>query len=203
MKNIDKAFKKHQKDLSAAMDDLLDIMGYAHEGFMKHSMKSIGKIDAIAKKIHKFEEDFDEEVVKETDKQLSMALVALAGHIERIGDCMEIVTKTITAKIKEGTLFSDKAVHELDHIFKTSMEILRSVKDALITMNPILIGHALVTSEQLSRMAQESSTHHEERLVSGVCRPRHSSIFLDLVDNLRISVWHLKEMAIKLRDLGA
>lgn len=201
MENIDNELKVHQGELSKAMDDLLDVLGFAHEGFMKNSLKSMDKVDGLAKKIHQFEKDFDEAVVKEADKAHGMVLVALAGHIERIGDCMEIITKTIRDKIKEGTLFSDKAVHEVDFIFKNTMEILRSVKDAVVTLNPILIGHALDASEQLSKMAQESSTHHEERLVSGVCRPKHSSIFLDLVDNLRISVWHLKEMALKLREM--
>jgi Na+/phosphate symporter len=120
--------------------------------------------------------------------------------VERIGDCVEAVIRTVHTKVAEGTLFSDKAVAELSSIYNAVRDMARDVKDIVLTANPVLMEHTVAMSEKTSQAARDFATHHEERLITGVCQPKHSSLYLDMVDNLRMVSGHLKEMVEKLRD---
>jgi Na+/phosphate symporter len=199
MKTIDKAFRSYQQRLSDAAEDLLRMLSLTHEGFLKHKKGALEEAEKLGSKVHEFEKEFAEGIVKEQDKEVAKLLIALAGHIERIGDCIENVIRTVHTKIREGTLFSDKAVTELNQVFGTSRELIGHVRDIVMTLNPVLMQHVVRYGEELSRKATEFATAHEERLVMGVCQPKHSSMYLDIVDNLRTSVWHLKEMVGKLQ----
>ncbi|MEW6489633.1 MAG: hypothetical protein AB1578_17205 [Thermodesulfobacteriota bacterium] len=199
MKKIDKAFRGYQQQLSEATEDLLRMLSLTHEGFLKHRKAPLEEAERLGKKVHAVERAFAEAMAKEEDKESAKLLVALAGHIERIGDCVENVVRTVHSKIREGTLFSDKAVTELNHVFRTAQELVSHVRDIVVTLNPVLMKHVVACGEELGQEASRFATAHEERLVMGLCQPKHSSLYLDIVDNLRTSVWHLKEMVAKLQ----
>ncbi len=193
------SLETYHKELAGAIDDLVTMVERTYDGFIRHNRTILKEAEDLGKKVHKFESTFAEKLLFEGKKGEDVRLlVALASHVERIGDCVESAIRTVHAKVNEGTLFSDKAVSELRDIFESTKALLRDVKDAVLTRNPVLVQHVLGGSEQLSKSAAEYSTAHEERLVAGVCQPRHSSLYLEIMDNLRQSGWHVKEMATKI-----
>lgn len=200
MKPIEKSLFDYQRRLSEALEQVLDMINLTYDGFIKHKKSFLQDAEKVGKKIHQFEKDFTSEIVKEGNKDSVRLLISIAGHIERIGDCVENVIKTVHTKISEGTLFSDKAVSELNYLFNSVKDVLRDVKDILITLNPVLIEHTLSLSGKINQMADEFATLHEERLVTGICHPKHSSMYLDMLDNLRMVVWHAKETIKKLQN---
>lgn len=200
MRPLEKSMFEHQAKLSEAFEDLLVMLSAAYDGFIKHKRAYLTEAESEGKKIHKFEKDFTTEIVKEGNKDSVKLLISIAGHAERIGDCLENVVKTVHTKVDEGTLFSDKAVSELNYLFNTVKDLLRNVKDIIVTMNPVLMEHTLSVGTKVTQMADEFATQHEERLVTGVCHPKHSSMYLDMIDNLRMVVWHLKETVKKIQN---
>ncbi len=200
MRPIEKSLHSYQEKLSNAMEELLSMLSYIYDGFIKHKKSYLQEAEKLGKKIHQFEKDFTEEIIKEGDKETVRLLISIAGHIERIGDCYENVIKTVYTKIAEGTLFSDKAVQELNYLFNASKDMVRNVKDIVLTLNPVLMEHSLNLGNKVNTMADEFATQHEERLVTGICHPKHSSMYLDMLDNLRMGVWHLKEIVKKLQN---
>lgn len=200
MKPIEKSLFVYQQKVSVAMEELLKMLENIYDGFIKHKKSFLHAAEKIGKEVHKFESSFTEEIIKEGDKDAVRLLISLAGHVERIGDCYENVIRTVNTKIEEGTLFSDKAVQELNYLFNTSKDLLRNVKDAVITLNPVLMEHTINLGNKVNSIADEFATQHEERLVTGICHPKHSSMYLDILDNLRMGVWHLKEIVKKLQN---
>jgi Na+/phosphate symporter len=200
MKPIEKSLRVYQEKISNVMEELLNMLSYIYDGFIKHKKSYLQEAEKLGKKIHQFEKDFTEEIIKEGDKDAIRLLISIAGHIERTGDCYENVIKTVHTKISEGTLFSDKAVQELNFLFNSSKDLIRNVKDIVLTLNPVLIEHSINLGNKINSMADEFATQHEERLVTGICHPKHSSMYLDMLDNLRMGVWHLKEIVKKLQN---
>jgi Na+/phosphate symporter len=200
MKPLEKSMSQYQTKLSGAFEDLLVMLGATYDGFIKHKKGFLAEAESEGKKIHKFEKDFTTEIVNEGNKDSVRLLISIAGHVERIGDCLESIIKTVHTKADEGTLFSDKAVSELNYLFNTTKDLLRNVKDIVLTMNPVLMEHTLSVGNKMNQMADEFATQHEERLATGSCHPKHSSMYLEILDNLRMSVWHLKETVKKIQN---
>lgn len=200
MRPIEKSLFDYQKKLSEATDDLLSMLNFMYDGFIKHKKSLLNDAEKLGKKVHKFEKDFTEDIIKEGNKDSVRLLITIAGHLERIGDCFENIIRTIHTKIKEGTLFSDKAVSELNYLFNTTKDLLKNLKDLIVTFNSVLIDHMVSVGTKANQMADEFATQHEERLVTGICHPKHSSMYLDILDNLRMSVWHIKEIARKIES---
>lgn len=200
MRPIEKSLFDYQKKLSNAMEQVLEMINLTYDGFIKHKKSFLNEAEKIGKTIHQFEKDFTSDIVKEGNKESVRLLISIAGHIERIGDCVENVIKTVHTKVAEGTLFSDKAVSELNYLFNSVKDIIRDTKDIIVTLNPVLIEHTISLGNKVNQMADEFSTLHEERLVTGICHPKHSSMYLDMLDNLRMVVWHVKEAVKKLQN---
>lgn len=200
MRNVDPSLAPHQQELAAALNRLLTMLGLTYDAFLKHKALLLHQARESTGSLEAFEAGFAERLLREGLKDGARALVGMSGHVERIHGCFQGLWRTVEKKIAEGTLFSDKAVAELKYVFVGTRDLLRNVRDAVLTMNPILIAHVLATAEKLSQAASEFATQHEERLVSGICQPRHSALYLELLDNLRLAAWHLKEMAAKLES---
>ncbi|MBI5443914.1 MAG: hypothetical protein HY900_22235 [Deltaproteobacteria bacterium] len=200
MTQVDRSLIAFQQELAIAVDDLVQMLALTYEGFIRHRRAALESAEGLASQVHDFEKGFAERVIREgREKAGARLLLALAAHVERIGDCVESVIRSVRAKIDEGTLFSDKAVQELTQVFDSTKDILRNIKDTALTGNPILLEHVVASSDKLSETAAEFATQHQERLISGVCQPKHSSLYLDIIDNLRSSAWHAREMAMKVR----
>jgi Na+/phosphate symporter len=199
MKGISAQLTSYQQELANAIDDLIEMVNLAHEGFIRHQKPLLVEAEKLGKKVHDFEKDYTERLLREANKEDLKLFLALAAHVERIGDCTEAVIRTVQTKVREGTLFSDKAVAELRQVFDSTKDLLRNIKDVVVTRNVVLLEHVLGCGDRLGQAAAEFSTAHEERLIAGVCQPKHSSIYLDIMDNLRTSGWHVKEMATKLK----
>lgn len=200
MRPIEKSLFDYQKKLSESTNDLLSMLNFMYDGFIKHKKSFLHEAEKLGQKVHQFEKDFTEEIIKEGNKDSVRLFITIAGHIERIGDCFESMIKTIHTKIKESTLFSDKAVSELNYLFNATKDLLNNLKDLIVTFNSVLIEHIISMGTKVNQMADEFATQHEERLVTGICHPKHSSMYLDLLDNLRMSVWHIKEIARKIQS---
>lgn len=200
MRPIEKSLFDYQKKISNVMEDVLNMLNLTYDGFIKHKRAFLTEAEKIGKSIHQFEKDFTFDIVKEGNKESVKLLISIAGHIERIGDCIENIIITVHTKISEGTLFSDKAVSELNYLFNSVKDLLRDTKDIIVTLNPVLIEHTISLGTKVNQMSDEFSTLHEERLVAGVCHPKHSSMYLDMLDNLRMIVWHVKESVKKLQN---
>lgn len=187
-----------QRMIAASLDDLIQMDDLAFKSFMKHKRASLQEVENLAKKVRHFEKAFAQVMAKEGNKQGVQVLLSLTPHLSRAADALEGVGKAVERKIDENTLFSDKAVGESTWVFTTVRDMVRDARDAVITGNPVLKAHVTATFGALSQAAQDFATAHEERLIHGVCQPKHSSIFLDVVRNLRNVGWHLRELVAQL-----
>ena len=161
------------------------------KGFLTHSKELLEEADNLGNEI-------DVICVSLTDSLISSAekpLIPLPSDLERIGDSLESIIHTVSTKIKDGIMFSDKGVKEIESLFEGVAELLECLHDVIKTKSRVLINHIIERGKELSELASEYSCSHQERIISGVCIPKASPIYLDMIDSLRNIAIHIYMMA--------
>lgn len=174
--------------------EMLDLI---HKGFARHNLDYLKDAGEIGGRIH---EDSCKltELLLEADNEGIKSFIPIPGYLERIGDELDSLVNCIRTKIRDGIMFSDRAVNEADALFKGILELLTCVGDCITTRNRVLAEHIDKEGERLGRLASEYATFHEERLISGVCIPKSAPVYLDILDSLRNIGWHLREVTRKI-----
>ncbi len=102
-----------------------------------------------------------------------------------ICDQLEILVEMLRIKIDENILFSDRAITELSFLSQSLIEIVKAATDLVLVKNPILIRYVQESEAMVEKTTSEYATHHEERLIEGLCLPISSSVFLKLLETLK------------------
>ena len=172
---------------------LVDIV----KGFNAHRLANLESARKVGKAIHDKEVALTSLIVESVKdgNEFDRVIVPFPSYIERMSDNLESIINSTQIKIKEGMLFSEKAAGELNHIFDKTSELIMCIKDAITTRNSVLLNHIVEKGAEYYDTANEYALEHEERLVNGVCLPRFSSMYLDILDSL-------KEILRYIRDMG-
>jgi Na+/phosphate symporter len=198
---------QHLKEIEGEVLSMLEEMGtiftLISAAFKGTSTAPLDEATVLAKKLHNKEKGLTARLVEIARKNQEEspeieALISVPSHLERMGDYAESIISCTRSKISEGMLFSDKANDELGFLFTGGSKLLKSLRDAVVTRNEVLIGHIQEEGEHLWNQASLFASEHERRLVTGVCMPKHSSVFLDILDSMKQIVGHAKEIVTRL-----
>lgn len=137
------------------------------------------------------------------DNTALKAYVSVPAHLLKIADNIEKTAGCIDKKIKDGILFSDRAVTETTFILQRLAEILKPTSDIILARNVFLNKYVQESEANISKNATEYATLHEERLISGECLPVASSIYVNMLDAIKNIAWHAKELCSKLVESPA
>ncbi len=119
-------------------------------------------------------------------------------HFLVICDQLEILAETLQKKVNENILFSDRAITEISFLSQSLMEILKAAADLVLVKNPILVRYVQESEARLTKATIEYATHHEERLIEGLCLPVASSVFLKILEAMKIIAHESKEISKKM-----
>ncbi len=176
-----------------------DCVYLLQKAFIYNSSQALDECEAKAKEIHESEKVFTKVFIDEVKVDPVLRVyVPVPGHIERIGDYIEDIIGCVRTKIKEGILFTDKAISEATFLMERLQEILKNTSDIILARNRIVREYIKESAAEVSRSANEFATMHEERLVEGLCTPKASPLFLDILDAIKGISWHSKEIAEKI-----
>jgi Na+/phosphate symporter len=170
---------------------LLDMVGAARDAFNRHSGTSLEQIktlhEELAQKIRGTEEELGILAGKVSGEQRAslMRLQSILTHLQMMGDNLAELATPIGRKMKEGILFSDKAVSQANQLFDHLTGVLRSILDILKTDNDFLKRYVLEEGQRLTQACNDFATEHEARLIEGVCLPQAAPLFLALLDGMR------------------
>jgi Na+/phosphate symporter len=199
--------KKDTGKLASIREDLYklahksaEVLQLISEGFNLHSGEHLENAIKLAKEVDDAHVELTDALLEELDKHKDeldevKQLIPIPGQLERIGDDCESIIAVTRTKIKEGTLFSDKAASEVNYIFKNLIGLIKSTGDIILTRNQHLKKHIIEETINLSNKADDSATLHQERLVLGVCNPKSAPMFLDILDSLKGVAYHLRNIA--------
>lgn len=165
------------------------------DGFIRHSEKRIKQAEEIGDDIFKDEKELTGFLVgipgktEEENEQLK-ELIAAVSHLHRVAEALKNMLPIVRNKIKDEILFSNKAVEELKYLFENTRKILKSAGDAFLTGNPVLVKYVLEEGVRLNEVGDNYAIEHEDRLISGVCVPKASPLYINILDCLSRVNWH-------------
>ncbi len=131
------------------------------------------------------------------DVHLIGSLFHVVNDLERIGDHSTNIVEIGKARRKEKSRFSDKAEHEIQHLYEIvslmvdqSIEIVRGQ-----IYDPAVIGLVETNEAEVDRLSEELANHHVDRVKNKKCTPRNGMLYLDLLNNLERIADHADNLA--------
>ncbi len=122
-------------------------------------------------------------------------LMHAANDIERIGDyCMNLSEAAMTMR-NEGFGFSDTAITELDGAFDLVGRMVDDSMQSLRDENLTLAGQVMSREDEMDDLETTLRSRHMERLNNGLCNPRSTVIFLEVLHTMERISDHCKNIA--------
>jgi phosphate:Na+ symporter len=128
---------------------------------------------------------------------LEKKFLMLVPSLQRIGMSVQTLLARVRTKLESDILFTDKGLNELKQVTSGIKDLVRDAKDVLTTGNPHLRREMKSEMEKLIRMADDFALEHQERLITGLCTPRASYLYVDMMDALRRVALELVHVAEK------
>jgi hypothetical protein len=178
-----------------------DMVGTSRDAFNRHSGASLAELKnlhgELSLKITGAVDGLGALAAKAPENQKSsfIRLQSVLTHLQMVGDNLEGLSVPIGRKIREGVLFSDKAVGQANQLFDHLTGILRSILDALKTDNEFLKRYIMEEGQRLTQSCNDFATEHEARLVEGLCLPQAAPLFLAMLNGLRTAGQHTVNIA--------
>ncbi len=192
--------KNLEEEIRIMCDWTKEMLEATWDGFRRHNREKLNQAEKIGQEIHQKEKELTHLIIirlsagDESVKGLSF----LPRHLERIGDNVELLIRCIRTMTHEGTLFSERAIREINTLFNKAIELLECVRDAIRTKNKVLIRYVKEEGEKFHEMIDEYALAHQERLIDGTCISKSSSAYLAILDYLADIERHTRQMADKI-----
>ena len=191
--------KDLKKDIYLIMHKAQEMLELTEDGFTKNKLSALDEADEISKEIHTKEDVLTAALAKMASANSeARALLTVPSHIEKIATSIKRITENTRSRIKEGMLFSDKAILETGKLFTKTKDVLKKDGEAAVTGAKATVDSALAESDAVERMANEFATSHEERLVTGECSPKSSSTYLCILYAFEDMGAHIKDATKRL-----
>jgi Na+/phosphate symporter len=175
----EQTIKDLKKEIYLVMHKAEEMLELTEEGFMKNKPSSLDRADDLDKEIQAKEDALTAMLAKMAGQNSeARTLLSVPSYIEKIGTSIRRMTESSRIRLKEGMLFSDKAILETGQLFTKAKEVLKKASDAVVTGTPASVETVMKESDIMGRMANDFATAHEERLVTGECSPKSSSTYL-------------------------
>jgi phosphate:Na+ symporter len=128
---------------------------------------------------------------------LEKKFLVLLPSLQRIGMSVQTLLARARTKIDSDILFTDKGLSELRHVILGVKDLVRDAKDILTTGNPHLRREMKSEMEKLVKVADDFALEHQERLITGLCTPQASYLYIDMIDALKRTARELAHVAEK------
>ncbi len=195
----EQTIKDLKKEIYLVMHKAQSMLELAEEGFMKSKMSSLDQAEEVLKEIRTKEDSLTSALAKlAAANSEARSILSVPASIEKIAASIRRISVNSRERIKDGLLFSDKAVTETGKLFTMTKDILKKAGEVAVTKVPATVDTVLGDTDSLERMANDFATAHEERLVTGECSPKSSSIYLSILYAFDDMGEHIKDAVKKL-----
>ncbi|HUJ70217.1 MAG TPA: hypothetical protein VLW86_11890 [Syntrophorhabdales bacterium] len=112
-------------------------------------------------------------------------LPALLPACQRLGIAMEDAVGGVQGIVETGVCLTDKALAEISEVVALLKDLSRDTNDAISSGNTHFREYAVSSAHYIRERSVEAGLEHQERLVTGVCSPKASFLYLTVMDSLK------------------
>ncbi len=136
-------------------------------------------------------------IAKKEKLQGDQEFLALLPSLQRLGiagkDLLQGTHTTLEAEIS----LTDKAFGEISEVMALLKDLARDTNDVLATGNARFRAYARAEANHAIDRMEEYGLDHEQRLNAGICSPRASFVYLDIMHSLKAIATELASLAEK------
>ncbi len=179
-------------------DKALPVFKSIREGFDRENGKTLKEGLRNFREIIKSSLPFFESITKKQEKDdVDKKAIDLLVSAQMVASGIENLVQKMITKLESHVLFSDRAKKEINDLTEEIEKVLRDVRDFIITKNPELKEKIEERTDRTIKMAYEFDTTHQKRLITGICMPKASYLFLEMTDSIRKVAREMRNLAEK------
>jgi len=179
-------------------EETVPILNNIYRGFVGQ------KINLIKESKSKFRDSLKErlpaieKLVEDKDKnEAEQKFVIALPHLQRVALALDSLVDKMEIKVESNVLFSQKALDEIKQLMVAVGTEFTDVRDYCTTRNPILKEQIRADMEKVRAMIDDFDIVHQNRLITGVCMPQASYLYIDMTDSLKRMAKELAAFADK------
>ncbi len=161
------------------------------DGFISDTPSKIEGVFETEKKINQMEEEIIHYLVKLSNASLSIeqretidTLFHVVSDIERVGDHAENIAELLEYKFANQITFSELATSELKDIYSTALNAVDISLSSFQTEDESEAKKVTEIEDRIDDLEKSLKKTHIKRLTDGVCKPKSSILFLELINNI-------------------
>ncbi|OQY97922.1 MAG: hypothetical protein B6D35_13650 [Candidatus Brocadia sp. UTAMX2] len=132
------------------------------------------------------------------NKEQIKYLLATLSSVRLALNGLDSLSRHVKFKIDEKIILSDKGFDEIRYLFHASLDILKSAGDTIANRKESFMKYVMDKCANLEILARQYAERHEERLITGICLPDASPVYVCIVDSVLTVVWHIKNAVTRL-----
>jgi Na+/phosphate symporter len=175
-------------------EETLPILNTIYKGFVSQKLPLLKESRVKFRDILKNRLPFIEKLIEDKEKdEVETKYVNLVPHLQRVALALDNLIDKMEVRVETRTLFSQKALDEIKQLMVAVGAEFTDVRDYCMTKNPILKEQIRVDMEKVRKMIDDYEVVHQNRLITGVCMPQASYLYIDMTDSLKRMA---KELAV-------
>ena len=187
---------------------LIKMLELSFQGFRKHSEEALKEVEKVKDEIRKNSSELAHFLILksspyEKGKEWAKPYLSMASSFDRMTFNIEGIVDRLKSKVQERILFSDRAVKEINDVFQEAMNLLESLPNLILTQDRLLAQHIGEQVRSVFKIANGYSEGHEERLIQGICVPKHSPIYLGILESLKGIIAQTLEVSGKIVSVSS
>ena len=200
--------KEIREKIILICQSLMKMLELAFEGFRRPTENSFKEAEEVKDKIHQYSSELTGFIISkspssEKGREWAKPYLSIASSFDRMTYNIEGIFDRLRAKSQHHILFSDRAVKEVNDVFQEAMRLLENLPNLITTQNKLLAQRIGEEGRSMFKIANGYSEEHEERLIQGICVPKHSPIYLGIIESLKGIMVHTLEVSGKIVSLSS
>jgi Na+/phosphate symporter len=202
---MDKEIKEKMILVSQNLTKMLEL---AFEGFRRPTEKSFKEAEEVEDKIHQYSSELTSFIISkspssEKGREWAKPYLSIASSFDRMTYNIEGILYRLKSKVQNHIFFSDRAVKEVNDVFQEAMRLLENLPNLITTQNKLLAQRIGEEGRSMFKIANGYSDEHEERLIQGICVPKHSPIYLGILESLKGVIGYTLQVSGKIVSLSS
>jgi Na+/phosphate symporter len=200
--------KEIKEKMVLVCQNLMKMLNLASVAFREPTGKSLKEAEEVKDTILQYSSELTSFIVSknpssEKGKGWAKPYLSIASSFDRMTYNIEGILDRVRGKSENHILFSDGAVKEVNDIFQEAMRLLEYLPNLITTENKLLGQRIGEEGRSIFEIVNTYSEEHEERLIQGVCEPKHSPIYLGILESLKGVMVHTLAVSGKIVSISS
>jgi Na+/phosphate symporter len=187
---------------------LMRMLELAFEGFRRPTERFFEEEVEFEDKIYEYSSELISFIISKSPsskkgKERVMPYLSIASSMARLTFNIQGILDRVRGKSENHILFSDQAVKEVNDVFQKAIRLLENLPNLLTTESKSLAQRIGEEGRSVFKIADAYSEDHEERLINGICVPKHSPLYLSIIESLKGVMVHTLAVSGKIVSLSS